>query len=43
MIMNFLLFLKNQFIKQEQWGQPVNKKVYKSWDDACADLDKWEE
>lgn len=38
-----IVHLKNQFTKPEIWNKPVNNKVYGSWDNASADLDKWSE
>lgn len=36
-----IVYLPNQFIRREKWGQPVNNKVYESWESAMHDLDKW--
>jgi len=38
-----IVYTPNQFINRELWGEPVNNKIYKSWDSACHDLDRWAE
>lgn len=38
-----IIYTPNQFINPEMWGKSVNGKVYKSYDDAMHDLDKWAE
>lgn len=38
-----IIYTPNQYINPEMWGKSVNDKVYKSWNAANHDLDKWAE
>lgn len=37
-----IVYTPNEHTKRELWGQPVNSRLYESWDDAMNDLAKWE-
>lgn len=33
----------NIFINRKAWNQPVNDRLYETWDEASHDIDKWAE
>lgn len=38
-----IVWLKTAWHNPAIWGKSVNGKVYKSWDSASHDIDKWSE